>query len=72
MLEPPRLPPFGNSIIQREAPAAEGGRLHWRARNTANHYELIDASSEIVQSMASFYGLSEVLGTSLPYLGQAK
>jgi len=35
-------------------------RLPWRARNDANHYELVDGSLDVVRDIADFYGLSRV------------
>eukprot|EP00929_Paragymnodinium_shiwhaense_P006778 TRINITY_DN110737_c0_g1_i1.p1 TRINITY_DN110737_c0_g1~~TRINITY_DN110737_c0_g1_i1.p1 ORF type:complete len:915 (-),score=192.49 TRINITY_DN110737_c0_g1_i1:235-2928(-) len=53
-----RLPPFDATSVQAD-PTADR-RLAWRARNDANHYEVIEASSDEVNAIASFYGIKAV------------
>ena len=47
-----RLPP----LCASSAPQL-GGRLAWRARNDANHYEIIDEAHDDIKSIADFYGI---------------
>jgi 23S rRNA pseudouridine955/2504/2580 synthase len=58
----PREPNFE---VQCSPPTKSSSRIAWRARNEANHYELIDETSAVLKEIVQFYGLSSTPGPLL-------
>jgi len=53
------------SEVKHGPPTKSSSRIPWRARNEANHYELVDETSAVVKEIAQFYGLSRTPGPLL-------